>query len=76
MRKVRCMSDLYLSTTIGIVYDVVEYNSKENTIRINDNTNILRELQLVYPLNEGEEIVVFKDITAEFRDETITEILN
>lgn len=75
MKKVKCVCNLYMYTTIDKVYDVVEYDSK-NMIKIYDDNNILSELRVIYPLNEGEVIIIFQDVTEELRNETITEILS
>lgn len=61
--------------TVGKIYDAVEYNDILNTIKVYNDLDTLKELRIIIPLNEGEEIIVFQDATPEYRNNIIDEIL-
>lgn len=77
MKRVRCIKEVYFFMTAEKDYDVVEYNSKENTIKVYNDMGMLANLKISITLIEdGEEMPVFQNITNEYRNEIIDNILS
>ena len=77
MKRVRCIKEVYFFMTAKKDYDVVEYNSKENTIKVYNDMGMLANLKLSITLIEdGEEMPVFQNVTNEYRNEIIDNILS
>lgn len=61
--------------TIGKDYDVVGYDPETGIFRIYDDNEDLTYVQLSIPLYPNTLVEVFRDVTTEYRNEIIDNIL-
>ena len=80
MRKVRCLRPLYLDITVGKVYDIIDYEYHNElityTIEILNDENLIMVHQMKVRNASDIMVDVFEDVSIEYRDEIIDEILS
>lgn len=80
MRKVRCIRPLYLDITVGKVYDIIDYEYHNElityTIEILNDENLIMVHQMKVRNASDIMVDVFEDVSIEYRDEIIDEILS
>lgn len=75
MRKFKCVDNSYYYITPGKVYDVIEYIKRDmysDVIHILNDNDEMRNYVLYSPLGRK----IFHEVTTEYRDKTIDEILS
>lgn len=78
MKKVKCIRRLYINVTKDKVYDVINYEYVDNTylLKIRNDNNVIMQYQMKFPTRTGMLIENFQDVTMEYRDGIIDEILS